>query len=128
MINDAFAQSSANAGGGMSMLIMVGLFFVIMYFMIIRPQNKRVKEHNKLIDSLTNKPIEYVSVSIISEESNEVISGNITDSFGKFRINDIDPGRYYLKLEFMGYKNNSLEMIKNIISTNIVNLLAITQY
>ena len=32
---------------------MVGLFFVIMYFMIIRPQNKRVKEHNKLIESLS---------------------------------------------------------------------------
>ena len=53
IINNAYAQSSANANSGMSMLIMVGLFFVIMYFMIIRPQNKRVKEHNKLIDSLS---------------------------------------------------------------------------
>ena len=36
------------------MLIMVVLFFIIMYFMIIRPQNKRVKEHKKLIESLSN--------------------------------------------------------------------------
>ena len=68
-----------------------------------------------IVDSLTNKPIEYVSVSIISEESNEVISGNITDSFGKFRINDIDPGRYYLKLEFMGYKNKFVLKLKILI-------------
>ena len=53
IINNAYAQSAGPADGGMSMLIMVGLFFVIMYFMIIRPQNKRVKEHNKLIDSLS---------------------------------------------------------------------------
>ena len=43
IINNAYAQSASPADGGMSMLIMVGLFFVIMYFMIIRPQNKRVK-------------------------------------------------------------------------------------
>ena len=53
IINNAYAQSAGPADGGMCMLIMVGLFFVIMYFMIIRPQNKRVKEHNKLIDSLS---------------------------------------------------------------------------
>ena len=53
IINNAYAQSAGPADGGMSMLIMVGLFFVIMYFMIIRPQNKRVKEHNKLIESLS---------------------------------------------------------------------------
>ena len=53
IINDAYAQTP-QSGGGMSMLIMIGIFFVIMYFMIIRPQNKRAKEHNKLIDSLTN--------------------------------------------------------------------------
>ena len=67
MINDAFAQSSGNAGGGMSMLIMVGLFFVIMYLMIIRPQNKRVKEHNKLIDSLTNGTEVVVSNGIMGK-------------------------------------------------------------
>ena len=65
-----------------------------------------------IVDSLSSEPIEYVSVSLIAETSDEIISGNITDSFGKFRINDIEPGRYYLKLEFMGYKN---KFINNII-------------
>ena len=54
IISNAYAQSSSPSDGGMSMLIMVGIFFIIMYFMIIRPQNKRVKEHNKLIESLSN--------------------------------------------------------------------------
>jgi len=48
-------------------LIMVGLFFVIMYFMIIRPQNKRVKEHNKLIDSLSNGTEVVISNGIMGK-------------------------------------------------------------
>jgi preprotein translocase subunit YajC len=67
IINNAYAQSPAAADGGMSMLIMVGLFFVIMYFMIIRPQNKRVKEHNKLIDSLSNGTEVVVSNGIMGK-------------------------------------------------------------
>jgi len=67
IINNAYAQSPAVADGGMSMLIMVGLFFVIMYFMIIRPQNKRVKEHNKLIDSLSNGTEVVVSNGIMGK-------------------------------------------------------------
>ena len=49
------------------MLIMIGIFFVIMYFMIIRPQNKRAKEHNKLIDSLTNGTEVVVSNGIMGK-------------------------------------------------------------
>ena len=66
IINDAYAQAP-HSGGGMSMLIMIGIFFVIMYFMIIRPQNKRAKEHNKLIDSLTNGTEVVVSNGIMGK-------------------------------------------------------------
>ena len=38
-----------------------------MYFMIIRPQNKRAKEHNKLIDSLTNGTEVVVSNGIMGK-------------------------------------------------------------
>ncbi|PMF91780.1 preprotein translocase subunit YajC [Vibrio breoganii] len=34
------------------MLIMLGMFAVIFYFMIYRPQSKRVKEHKNLIASM----------------------------------------------------------------------------
>jgi preprotein translocase subunit YajC len=43
-----------NAGGGsmVSTLIFFALIFVIFYFMIIRPQSKRTKERQKLLDSV----------------------------------------------------------------------------
>ena len=66
LINNAYAQSTP-ADGGMSMVIMIGIFFIIMYFMIIRPQNKRVKEHNKLIESLSNGTEVVVSNGIMGK-------------------------------------------------------------
>lgn len=51
-ISNAYAESAPPAGGGLQFLMMIGIFFVIMYFMIIRPQQKRVKEHKSLLDGL----------------------------------------------------------------------------
>ncbi len=53
-ITDALAQEGAAPPGmDFSFFIMIGIFFLIMYFMIIRPQSKRAKEHKQLIESLT---------------------------------------------------------------------------
>ena len=54
LISDAMAEGGAGpVGGGYEIFIMIGIFFAIMYFMIIRPQSKRQKEHQKLIGSLS---------------------------------------------------------------------------
>jgi preprotein translocase subunit YajC len=47
------AQQTPDAGGGMMQtIILFGLIFVIFYFMIIRPQQKRQKERQKMLDAL----------------------------------------------------------------------------
>jgi len=47
------AQAAAQpAGGGTSMIIMMVVLFGLMYFMMIRPQMKRQKEHRALISGL----------------------------------------------------------------------------
>jgi len=54
LISDAMAEGApAPAAFDSSMFIMIGIFFAIMYFMIIRPQQKRAKEHQALIGSLS---------------------------------------------------------------------------
>ncbi len=54
-ISDAMAESEQVANGSgdpLQLIIMIGIFFAIMYFMIIRPQSKKAKEHQELLDSL----------------------------------------------------------------------------
>jgi len=54
-VSSAQAQGAAAPAGGGSWfgLVMFGGLFVIMYFMLIRPQNKRQKEHKALVDGLS---------------------------------------------------------------------------
>ncbi|HAS61975.1 MAG TPA: preprotein translocase subunit YajC [Vibrio sp.] len=51
-ISQAHAAAEAPAGGGFEMIIMLAMFAVIFYFMIYRPQSKRVKEHKNLMASM----------------------------------------------------------------------------
>ncbi|OHU86332.1 MULTISPECIES: preprotein translocase subunit YajC [Pseudoalteromonas] len=48
----ASTAGAAPAGGGMEMLIMLGIFGLVFYFLIYRPQAKRVKEHKNLMSAL----------------------------------------------------------------------------
>lgn len=38
---------------GLSSLIFLGLLIAVFYFMLIRPQKKRVEQHRSLVESLT---------------------------------------------------------------------------
>lgn len=51
---NAWAQQPAPVAGGspFDLLIMIGLFFLIIYFIIIRPQNKRTKKQKEMIAAL----------------------------------------------------------------------------
>jgi preprotein translocase subunit YajC len=50
----AMAPQGGDGGGGglISTLIMFGAIFLIFYFMIIRPQQKRSKERDKMLSNL----------------------------------------------------------------------------
>lgn len=61
-ISNAYAEgaAAAPAGGGLETILMMAVFFAIMYFMIIRPQQKRAKEHKQMLEAL-NKGDEVVT-------------------------------------------------------------------
>ena len=55
LISDAQAQATTAAAdptGGFSSIIMMVLMFVVLYFLMIRPQQKRAKEHRALLEAL----------------------------------------------------------------------------
>jgi preprotein translocase subunit YajC len=101
LISDAMADGVIPAQGGgdlMQMLIMMGVFFAAMYFMIIRPQQKRAKEHKQLLDALS-KGTEVVTgggilgkVTNLSENYVELsIADNVTIKVQKQAIASVLP-------------------------------------
>jgi preprotein translocase subunit YajC len=53
LISDAWAQGAPGTpGGSMQFALLMGAFIVLFYFMLIRPQQKRAKEHQSLVSKL----------------------------------------------------------------------------
>jgi len=44
--------NGSTGGGGMSSLIMMAVIFGIFYFIMIRPQQKKAKEHKQMVEEL----------------------------------------------------------------------------
>jgi len=51
-ISNAYAQSGAPAGGGLLTFLPLVLMLVVFYFLMIRPQQKRTKEHAEMVGAL----------------------------------------------------------------------------
>ena len=54
LISEAWAQASGGAGGSdfLVQLFPLILIFVVFYFLLIRPQTKRAKEHRAMVSAL----------------------------------------------------------------------------
>ena len=83
IISPAAAQAApAQQGSPISLLVMMVLFFAVFYFMAIRPQMKRAKEHRTLLSGLS-KGDEVIT--------NGGLAGRVvdlTDSFVGLEISD----------------------------------------
>jgi len=76
MIGTAYAQAASAAPGGdtlMGMLPII-LMFVVLYFLMIRPQMKKAKEHKTMLEGL-QKGDEVVAMGILRRIS------KISDNF-----------------------------------------------
>ena len=82
MIGTAFAQSATPAAGGgdtLMGLLPIILMFVIMYFIMIRPQMKKAKEHKTMLEGL-QKGDEVVAVGSLGKID------RITDNYVSLEI------------------------------------------
>jgi preprotein translocase subunit YajC len=55
LISNAYAQTAAAAGpmDGIMQFLPIILMFVVLYFLMIRPQQKKAKEHKALLEALS---------------------------------------------------------------------------
>lgn len=68
----------------------------------------------KLHNFAENKPVEFASVSLHSVTDSSLVTGAISDTSGRFTINNLKPGDYYIKVSCIGFK----PALKNGISLN----------
>ena len=64
-----------------------------------------------IIDSISSKPIEYASISLVDLEHNELITGGLSDKNGRLNISEIPLGKYAAVIEFIGYNKKEISPI-----------------
>ncbi|QJD96220.1 TonB-dependent receptor [Mucilaginibacter robiniae] len=65
-----------------------------------------------IIDSLSGKPVDYATVSVLDQTSGKVVSGSLADGVGKFTVDKLAAGTYQLKVSFMGYAGKVIANLK----------------
>lgn len=68
-ISEAYAQGFGGADGGLMGLLPFVLIFVVFYFLLIRPQQKRAKEHKAMVEALKRGDKVVTSGGIIGKVS-----------------------------------------------------------
>ena len=68
MISNAYAQAApaATTGGDLMGFLPIVLMFVILYFLMIRPQMKRAKEHKAMLEGL-QKGDEVIAMGLLGK-------------------------------------------------------------
>ncbi len=62
----------------------------------------------KMTDAQTRQPIEYASVVIYREKDSSMVTGVITNNKGVFILENIPFGKFFVKLNYIGYKPQKL--------------------
>ncbi len=60
----------------------------------------------RIFDEHSRQPIEYANVLLMDTVSGKLVSGNVTDSNGFFRLDNVPFGEFFLEYSFIGYGNN----------------------
>jgi hypothetical protein len=69
---------------------------------------KEITVSGTVIDVSDKIPLEYATVSIINSSDKKLITGEITNTKGKFSL-DLLPGIYDVKIEYLSYKTKTYE-------------------
>ncbi len=65
----------------------------------------------KLIDQQSGKPIEYGNVVVYRFRDSSMVTGTISNSQGNFVIENVNVGRYFIKISFIGFETKIIDSV-----------------
>jgi preprotein translocase subunit YajC len=97
-VSEAFAQGAGGAGGDLfAMLVPLILIMAVFWFLLIRPQQKRAKEHQELVQGIRRGDVVATAGGMIGKvarvvDDNEVlleVADNVRMRFQKQAISEV---------------------------------------
>ncbi len=90
------------------MKYLISILF-LSFTLICQAQNCSIS--GQVSDIQTHDAIDYASVAVYKSGDSSLVTGVITNESGKFRIDNLTPGNYYLRTQFLGYVTRQSENI-----------------
>lgn len=65
----------------------------------------------KLVDDQSGKPIEYGNIVIYRFRDSSMVTGTISNAQGKFILEKVNAGRYFIKISFIGFESKIIDSV-----------------
>nr|WP_315252512.1 outer membrane beta-barrel family protein [uncultured Flavobacterium sp.] len=72
------------------------------------PTFSKVKVTGKIVDKISNQPLEFATVTLKNQKNPKAISGGITNNKGEYEA-DVIPGVYDITIEFISFKSINIK-------------------
>jgi outer membrane receptor protein involved in Fe transport len=66
----------------------------------------------RVVDAASGHAIEYASIVLYRVSDSSMVQGTVSDASGRFLLSDLDEGRYYIEVRFMGYETKLLDDVR----------------
>ena len=104
------------------------IIFYLLFFTAIsisaQPAGRQMtgnKITGTVVESSTNKPLEFANVVLFTVNDSAQVTGTVTNKAGFFELQRVRPGNYYIKISFIGFDEITLNEI-NITRGNSLDL------
>lgn len=77
------------------------------------------KISGKIIDEQTKEAIEFATISLYIQATNELIDGTVTDAKGNFALNELKDNTYKLEISFIGYATRTIADVVMVKEKNV---------
>ena len=64
-----------------------------------------------VVDKMSQQPVEFVNVVLLTDKDSAVIKGTVTDKKGRYTLSDILPGTYRIRYTYIGYAAPEIQRI-----------------
>lgn len=91
------------------------VFLLICLFGLSSTNAQILSVKGRILDAKSQLPVEYASAALFRTVDSALVAGSVSDANGKFEIKKIVPGRYDLKITFLGYET---KVISNLVITD----------
>ncbi|MEA2042634.1 MAG: TonB-dependent receptor [Bacteroidota bacterium] len=116
-----------------NLILLTTLSFLLITLSTIQAQHQGMKNSDRTLtvtgivkDGNADKFIEYARIALFALPDSNLVTGTITNAEGKFIINKLKRGRYYIEVDFIGYRKQRLPLPRPQRGRPIINIGEIT--